>query len=502
MRALSAFRKEFSALLVLALPILGAQLAQTGNAFVDTVMAGRVGAVDLAAVAVGASAWVPVYLFMTGVLMAGTSVLSRHIGSGDLQRLNPIAQQLLYLALLLGTIGFVLLRNFDPLLVAMDVDPELLPKVSGYLRALSWGMPGAALVIALRAYTEALSNPRPVLLISIAGLLLNIPANYILIYGKLGVPAMGGVGCGWATTLVFWFMAISLALYIALHGSYQSVRLDLRQRYFEPKTIVYLTRLGLPVGLSIFFEISIFTVIALLISQLGAEVVAGHQIALNFTGLIFMVPLSFALAATVRVGLARGQRDPAVHGRAGEEQSAQELRRDVRRHRHVAVAHGCRHPQREVAVAGLGHHGGAQGLQRGHGTVEGACSQLRMAVEAMAAAVDGEQGQCEPGRGAAHSGVEFDRIGRPGAGLDPGGRTVDAHIGAESAEHVDHGRGVVGGQQPADGGWSIGERSADQRSIGDALGPGQAHGGVDRVGRIDGPSGVGIAHASRRTAGR
>ncbi|MFT5576807.1 MAG: MATE family multidrug resistance protein [Bermanella sp.] len=309
---MSAFRKELSALLALALPILGTQLAQTGNAFVDTVMAGRVGAVDLAAVAVGASAWVPIYLFMTGVLMAGTPVLSRHVGAGEWARVNPIAQQLLYLSLLLGVAGFFLLRHLDPLFHAMDVDPELLPKVSNYLRALSWGMPGAALVIALRAYTEALSNPRPVLLISIAGLLLNIPANYIFIYGKLGFPAMGGVGCGWATTLVFWFMAAALGLYIASHKSYAKARLNLKQRFFEPGTIAYLSRLGLPVGLSIFFEISIFTVIALLISQLGAEVVAGHQIALNFTGLLFMVPLSFALAATVRVGLARGQGDPAA----------------------------------------------------------------------------------------------------------------------------------------------------------------------------------------------
>ena len=143
---MSDFRKEFSALFALAMPILGTQLAQTGNAFVDTVMAGRVGAVDLAAVAVGASAWVPVYLFMTGVLMAGTPVLSRHVGAGDLARLNPIAQQLIYLALLLGLGGFFLLRSLDPLFLAMDVDSELLPKVSAYLRALSWGMPAAALI--------------------------------------------------------------------------------------------------------------------------------------------------------------------------------------------------------------------------------------------------------------------------------------------------------------------------------------------------------------------
>lgn len=302
-------RTEVRAQLVIALPILGGQLAQTANGFVDTVMAGRLSALDLAAVAVGASVWVPVFLFMTGVLMSATPVLSRTLGAQDYHRIKPIAQQGLWLSLAVGLAGALLLRSVSPILQWMDVAQELRPLVEGYLNALSWGIPGAALFLSLRSYTEAMAHTRPVLLISVAGLLINIPSNYLFIYGGLGLPAMGAVGCGWATTLVFWAMTLMMGLYIRRHSAYRPARLSLTPLHVEPNTAWYILRLGLPVGLSIFFEASIFAVIALLISSLGPEVVAGHQIALNFTSLLFMIPLSLALAVTVRVGHARGRQD-------------------------------------------------------------------------------------------------------------------------------------------------------------------------------------------------
>lgn len=305
-------RAELRAQLALSLPILGGQLAQTANGFVDTLMAGRVSAVDLAAVAVGASIWVPVYLFMTGVLMSATPVLSRHLGARNYGRINPLAQQSLWLALALGILMALVLRSIAPILHWLDVDAQLQPLVIGYLNALSWGMPGVALFLSLRSYTEAMSHTRPVLWISVAGLLINIPANYALIYGKFGLPALGGVGCGWATALVMWTMAALMALYVGRHNSYDEARLTLRDRYFEFRTIAYFVTLGVPVGLSIFFEASIFAVIALLISSLGPTVVAGHQIALNFASLLFMIPLSLALAVTVRVGLTRGRGNNAA----------------------------------------------------------------------------------------------------------------------------------------------------------------------------------------------
>jgi MATE family multidrug resistance protein len=302
-------RQELRTQLKLALPIFGGQLAQSANGFVDTVMAGRVSALDLAAVAVGASIWVPVFLFMTGMLMSATSVLARHVGANQLDRINPLVHQVVAVAVALGLVSVLILCNVAPLLTWMDVDPAIRPMVVDYLFGLSWGMPAIAIVLALRSYTEALSHTRPVLLISVVGLLANIPINYVLIYGKLGVPAMGGVGCGWATAIVMWIMAILMLVYVHRHRAYSMARLSMRPWYWEPKTIAYLLRLGLPVGLTIFFEVSVFCIIALLISQSGAEIVAGHQLALNFTSLVFMLPLSFALAATTRVGHARGRQD-------------------------------------------------------------------------------------------------------------------------------------------------------------------------------------------------
>ena len=306
---MSSRRQEFVAQLALALPILGGQLAQTANGFVDTLMAGRVSANDLAAVAVGASIWVPLYLFMTGVLMSATPILSRHLGGEAYHRINPLAQQGIWLAMGLGALSALILRSVAPVLVWMDVDPAIRPMVSGYLDALSWGMPGAALMLAMRSYTEAMNHTRPVLLFSVTGLLINIPSNYVLIYGKLGFPAMGGVGCGWATSLVMWSMALMMLIYTHRHPVYRHAPLNLRQRHFDVPSLGYMLRLGLPVGLTIFFEVSIFAIIALLIGSLGAQIVASHQIALNFTSLIFMIPLSFAIAATVRVGHARGRHD-------------------------------------------------------------------------------------------------------------------------------------------------------------------------------------------------
>lgn len=303
-------RSELLAQLALALPILGGQLAQTGNGFVDALMAGRVSAADLAAVAVGASIWLPVYLFMTGVLMSVTPILARHLGGAAYHRINPLAQQALWLGLGLGILAALALRAMAPVLVWMDVDPTVRPMVQGYLDALSWGMPGAALFLALRGYTEAIGHTRPVLWVSVIGLLINIPVNYILIYGKFGLPALGGVGCGWATSIVMWAMPLMMALYIAGHRVYRLAPMNLKRLHLEPREVAYMLRLGLPVGLAIFFEASIFAVIALLISNLGAVVVAGHQIALNFTSLLFMLPLSMALAVTVRVGHARGRQSP------------------------------------------------------------------------------------------------------------------------------------------------------------------------------------------------
>ena len=304
--------QELRGLLILALPVLGGQLAQTGNGFVDIVMAGRVSATDLAAVAVGASIWIPIFLLMTGVLMSATAILARHFGHGEYHRLNPLTQQALWLALGLSLLGMLAIRNMAPVLELMDIEAAMRPIVLGYLEGLSWGIPAAAAFLAMRSYTESLGHTKPVFWISLFGLLMNIPINYALIYGKFGLPELGGVGCGWATAVVMWVMAIAMYFYTRKSATYAKARLDFSALSFEPHNILYMLKVGLPTGLTIFFEVSLFSVIALLLGPFGAIIVAGHQVALNFTGLLFMLPLSLAIAVTIRVGHARGRSDKAA----------------------------------------------------------------------------------------------------------------------------------------------------------------------------------------------
>ncbi len=309
--------REVRAVLRLAGPILGAQVAQTAMGFVDTVMAGRVGAADLAAVAIGSSLWVPLYLFMSGVILATTPNVAHLQGAGERAKIGPLVRQALWLSLALGLGGFVLLCSTAPLLELMNIGPQITPLVLHYLDGVSWGFPAIALFQALRCYSEGIALTRPAMVISFVALALNVPANFVFIYGHLGLPAMGGAGCGWATGCIMWFMLAAFFMYTRSATGYRGTGLFDRLSRPRPAVIGSILRLGLPIGCAIFIEVSIFAVIALLIGPLGAEAVAAHQIALNFASLAFMAPLSIGLAITVRTGHALGRGDPAAARHAG-----------------------------------------------------------------------------------------------------------------------------------------------------------------------------------------
>ncbi|SFI39690.1 multidrug resistance protein, MATE family [Pseudomonas guineae] len=303
-------RTELCSLLKLATPIIIAQLANTAMGFVDTVMAGRVSPQDLAAVALGNSIWIPVFLLMTGILLATTPKVAQRFGSGAHTEIGPLVRQALWLALGVGIAAAVMLWNAEIVLSLMNVDPVLIEPAMGYLRAVACGFPAVALYHVLRCFSDGLGHTRPSMVIGLCGLALNIPLNYIFIYGKLGLPAMGGVGCGWATGLVMVFMFLSMLWWVKWAPFYQPSKIF---SHFEKPQWPVLKRLlsvGLPIGIAVFAESSIFAVIALLIGGLGATVVAGHQIALNFSSMVFMIPYSLGMAATVRVGQALGRDEP------------------------------------------------------------------------------------------------------------------------------------------------------------------------------------------------
>ena len=303
-------RREVHSLLALALPIMIGQLATTAMGFVDAVMAGRVSARDLAAVALGNSIWIPVYLLMTGTLLATTPKVAQRFGAGSHAEIGPLVRQALWLALVVGGTASLLLISAEPILHAMNVDPELIAPCMGYLHGIAAGMPAVALYYVLRCFSDGLGRTRPSMLLGLGGLALNIPLNYVFIYGHFGVPAMGGVGCGWATGIVMWAMMLGFVGWTRWAPAYHASELFKRFDWPKWSVIKRILSIGLPIGIAVFAESSIFAVIALLIGSLGATVVAGHQIALNFSSLVFMIPYSLSMAVTVRVGQALGRGEP------------------------------------------------------------------------------------------------------------------------------------------------------------------------------------------------
>lgn len=299
---------EARSLLALAIPVVIAQLSQTAMGVVDTIMAGSVSATDMAAVAVGTSIWLPAILFGHGLLLALTPTVAQLNGSG---RRNQIAHQVrqgFWLASCVSVLIMVVIYNSDHVIKQMhNIDPVLADKAVGFLHAIMWGAPGYLFFQVLRNQCEGLSKTKPGMVIGFIGLLVNIPINYIFIYGKFGAPALGGVGCGVATGTVYWVMFLMMRWYVTRARSQQDIKLEKGFAAPDWQVMKRLGGLGLPVALALFFEVTLFAVVALLVSPLGIVAVAGHQIALNFSSLMFMLPMSLSVAATIRVGFRLGQ---------------------------------------------------------------------------------------------------------------------------------------------------------------------------------------------------
>lgn len=293
---------EARLLLALALPILTAQLSQQALSFIDTVMAGRVSAIDLAGVAVGGSIWGPLFLFLFGVLLAITPMVAQLHGAGRVSETGPLTRRAILVALPLALLGMLLLRNAGFIFERMQVEPQVAAIAIGYLNAISWGMPAVALFFLLRNLSEGLGMVRPSMLIGLASIPVNMAGNYVFIHGKLGLPVMGGIGCGWASTLTLWFMCMAMLMTIWRVRKYNMTHFFCLSTRVDTEGARQMLTLGLPIGFSLLVEASIFALIALFLSPLGALTVASHQITLNYSSLIFMIPLSIASAITIRIG--------------------------------------------------------------------------------------------------------------------------------------------------------------------------------------------------------
>ncbi|KGT46687.1 MATE family efflux transporter [Acinetobacter sp. HR7] len=302
-------RFELKRLFTLMLPILVTQFSQAGLGLIDTIMAGHLSALDLAAIAVGVGLWIPIMLLFSGIMIATTPLVAEANGARTPEKIATIARQSLWVALILGIIAGLILQFLPFLLPILGVPENLQPKASLFLHAIGFGMPAVTMYAALRGYSEAIGYPRPVTAISLAALLVLIPLNYIFMYGVGPIPALGSAGCGFATAILQWLMLITLATYIFKNSSYRSTQPFTHWEKINSYWLRRILKLGLPIGLAIFFEVSIFSTAAIILSPLGETIVAAHQIAISITSQLFMIPMSLAIALTIRVGTYYGEKN-------------------------------------------------------------------------------------------------------------------------------------------------------------------------------------------------
>jgi MATE family multidrug resistance protein len=303
------FVREVRATVRLALPLICAQLAAMGSNVVDAVLSGHVSAHVLGAVAVGASIWTLAIVTGIGLMMAVPPAVAQLDGAGRRAEVGGVFHQALWLAVGMGAVLWFGVRHAGPLIDLIGVTPSLRHDVQRFLFAISWGAPALTLYFALRGLSEGLSLTRPSMYFSLGGLLVLIPLGYVLMFGKLGIPPQGAHGCGVATALALWLEAAGFAIYVLRHRNYRGLGLFARFERPDWARIGALAHVGGPIATTLLAEAGLFVATALIISTLGEDVIASHQVAMNIASLFFMIPLGLAMAITVRVGNAVGRGD-------------------------------------------------------------------------------------------------------------------------------------------------------------------------------------------------
>lgn len=306
-------RSILSRVVNLAWPVLVAQMAVVGSGVIDTVMAGRLSALDLAAVGVGAAIYITVFMTAMGVLMALTPTVAQHYGAGRYREIGEDVRQCAWLALLLAAFGIVLLRHPEPFIALAQLTPAMETKVRAYLAAISWGvLPGLAFRI-FYGFMSGIGRPRAIMAFNLLGLAAKIPLNALYMYYL----DMGATGCAASTATISWLTATLAWAWCTRQSDCAGFGVLTQLTFPRPRAMLEMARLGLPIGLTLLVDVTAFTFMALFIARLGPAMSAAHQVASNLTILVFMMPLSIGHASLVLVGHALGAGDPATARHTG-----------------------------------------------------------------------------------------------------------------------------------------------------------------------------------------
>lgn len=311
--------EEVGPMLRLAVPLVTAELGWMAMGIVDTMMVGRQAnsAVAIGAVSLGTILYYVVAIFGTGLMLGLDTLVSHAYGAGDVEDCHRSLVNGVYLSLGLAPVLMGIVWLWEPLLRRLSIDPEVVRQAIPYLRTLNWSTLPLLLYFAFRRYLQGINLPKPVVFSLLTANLVNITGNWALVFGHLGVRAIGTVGSGWSTCLARTYMALVLMAYCVYYDRRHKTGLREASRLPHFPRVWRLLSLGFPAAAQYGIEVGVFAVATTLIAKLGAVSLAGHQIALNTVSLTYMVPLGISAAAAVRVGQALGRRDPRSASRAG-----------------------------------------------------------------------------------------------------------------------------------------------------------------------------------------
>ncbi len=302
------WKQKWTRLWTILWPIIVTQVGMYAMNLVDTMMSGQVGTEDLAGVAIGSSLWLPVLTGINGILLAVSPVVAQMIGKGEREGTGRFVNQALYVAVVLSLLVLAAgAAVLGPVLDAMGLEEQVGHVAYHYLLGLAIGIVPLFAANVLRNFFDAQSLTVVTMWITLSAVPVNALLNYMFIFGKFGAPAMGGIGAGYATAATYWLM---LAVTIWATFRVEAVRgYRLFVKWAAPSLAAWkeMLAIGIPLGLSIFFEASIFSVVTLMMGVMfDTLTIAAHQIALSFASLVFMIPLSISMALTIVVGYSVG----------------------------------------------------------------------------------------------------------------------------------------------------------------------------------------------------
>jgi len=311
-------RRELAPTLRLAGPVIVAELGWMFMGVVDTLMVGRIAPEAIGAVGLGSILYFSTAIFGMGVLLGLDTFVSQAYGAGQIRECHRWLRDGVHLAALLTPVLMLVNLGLMALLPAFDLHPDVHRLTAPYLKVVAIGSLPLLLYAAFRRYLQAVGLVMPIMVTLVAANVVNAVANWILIFGKFGLPALGVTGAAWATNVSRTFMAATLLVVILRHE--HRIRAGLFDVPFltvEWRRLGQLLRLGVPAAMQLTAEVGVFGAVAALAGRISPVALAAHQVALNLASVTFMAPLGLSSAGAVRVGHAIGRRSVDEASSAG-----------------------------------------------------------------------------------------------------------------------------------------------------------------------------------------